>query len=168
MIKKMFLGVLALGLMATSCSDDDDNASSTSVLNVNLSGLESLGNDFVYEGWIIVDGAPVSTGVFTVDAMGNLSETSFSADATQLANATSFVLSIEPAVDPDPAPAATKILAGDFSGNSASVHSDNIVIASESTLTSMDDSIGNYILATPTDNDMTNEYSGVWLSLIHI
>jgi len=104
MIKKMFLG-LALGFFAISCSSDDDAAVATSSLNVNLSGLENLGADFVYEGWIIVDGNPVSTGTFTVNDSGALSRSAFTVNSDQLAAATKFVLSIEPTVDPDPAPA---------------------------------------------------------------
>ena len=154
MIKKMFLAVLALGFVATSCSSDDDNTSSVSTnsdLTLNLNGLEALGDDFVYEGWIIVDGAPVSTGTFTSISFPQ----TFSVNRTQLNNATAFVLSIEPAIDTDPAPAATKILAGDFSGVSASVDSNGIV-------GDFSASTGTYILATPTDTDDTNEESGVW------
>jgi hypothetical protein len=151
MIKKMFLAVLALGMLATSCSDDDDNNSSTTDLILNLDGLEALGDDFVYEGWIIVDGSPVSTGTFSSINFPQ----SFEVDAAQLAGATRFVLTIEPSVDPDPAPAATKILVGDFAGDTASVNSNGIV-ADFSTAS------GKYILATPTDMDDTNEESGVW------
>jgi len=42
-----------------------------SALRLDLSGLESLGPGYVYEGWIIVDGEPLSTGTFMVDAAGN-------------------------------------------------------------------------------------------------
>ena len=159
MIKKTVLGLLAIGLFAVSCSSDDDNNVPTNAdLTLNLDGLEALGGDFVYEGWIIVDGQPVSTGTFSSVTFPQ----TFSVNATQLNSATKFVLSIEPAVDPDPAPAPTKILAGDFSGNSASVNSNNTVVDSGSTLTSLADSTGKYILATPTDMDDTNEDSGVW------
>lgn len=147
----MFLAVLTLGMLATSCSDDDDNSPSTSDLVLNLSGLESLGNDFVYEGWLIVDGSPISTGTFSSVTFPQ----SFTVNTSQLSNATTFVLSIEPAIDNDPAPAATKILAGDFSGTSASVSSNGIV-------GDFSTSTGNYILATPTDTDDMNEESGVW------
>ena len=159
MIKKMFLAVLALGVFATSCSsDDDNNVVTTADLTLHLSGLEELGSDRVYEGWIIVDGAPVSTGTFTSVTFPQ----TFTVNAAQLAAATKFVLSIEPAVDPDPDPAATKILAGDFTGDSAQVNSDSVVIDAGSTLTTLSASTGNYILATPTDTDDTNESSGVW------
>lgn len=152
MIKKMFLAVLTLGMLATSCNnDDDDNSSSTTDLVLNLIGLEELGNDFVYEGWIIVNGSPVSTGTFS----SVIFPQSFTVNADQLISATAFVLSIEPTVDLDPAPAATKILAGDFSGNSASISSNGIV-------GDFSAASGNYILATPTDADDMNEESGVW------
>ncbi|WP_179352424.1 anti-sigma factor [Winogradskyella vidalii] len=152
MKKTMILAVLALGIFANSCSNDDDNNSSVnSNLTLNLDGLEALGDDFVYEGWIIVDGSPVSTGTFSsVDF-----PQTFSVNSEELDMATTFVLSIEPAVDSDPSPAATKILAGDFSGALASVDSNGIVADFSS-------ATGNYILATPTDTDDTNEESGVW------
>lgn len=150
MIKKMFFAVFAIGILATSCSNDDDGPTTANLI-LNLAGLEDLGTDYVYEGWIIVNGSPVSTGTFSSVTFPQ----TFTVDATQLANATTFVLSVEPAVDTDPAPAATKILAGDFTGNSASVSSNGIVADFTS-------ASGKYILATPTDNDDTNEASGVW------
>ncbi len=152
MIKKMFLALLVVGFFVTSCSSDDDNSPTTANLTLNLSGLEELGNDFVYEGWIIVDGSPVSTGVFTSVTFPQ----SFTVNTTQLNDATTFVLSIEPAIDTDPSPAATKILAGDFLGNSAAVNSNGLV-------GDFSASTGKYILATPTDgNGDVNEDSGVW------
>ncbi|WP_298896546.1 anti-sigma factor [uncultured Psychroserpens sp.] len=154
MIKKMFFAVLALSFVATSCSSDDDNNGPTnSDLTLNLSGLESLGSDFVYEGWIIVDGAPVSTGTFTSITFPQ----TFSVNTAQLNSATAFVLSIEPAVDPDPAPADTKVLRGEFTGNSATVNTGLIGDFSSAS--------GMFFLRTPTDetgtNNMNDEY-GVW------
>ncbi|WP_046744507.1 anti-sigma factor [Kordia zhangzhouensis] len=161
MIKKMFLG-LALGFFAISCSNDDDATPALANLNVNLNGLENLGADFVYEGWIIVNGSPVSTGTFTVNDAGNLSRTSFAVNADQLAAATTFVLSIEPAVDPDPAPAATKLLAGDFSGNTATVGLGPVTSSGN-----FDNASGVFFLRTPTDEipgtgNNGNDQYGVW------
>lgn len=148
----MYLAVMAMGLLSVSCSNDDDATPQieTSGLTLNLTGLEALGDDFVYEGWVIVDGAPVSTGRFSDVTFPQ----TFQVLSTQLAAATTFVLSIEPTVDPDPAPAETKVLAGDFSGTSANVNSN--LVADFSTVA------GTFILATPTDADDTNEESGVW------
>lgn len=148
-MKKVFLwAFIALGLITVSC-DDDDNPT-TGQLTLNLSGLEELGSTQVYEGWLIVNGAPVSTGTFSSVSFPQ----SFNVDYDDLKNATKFVLSIEPANDSDPAPSNTKLLAGDFTGNSASVNSGIVGDFSNAT--------GKYILATPTDSDMNNEDSGVW------
>jgi hypothetical protein len=158
MIKKTIFGLLAISLFAVSCSSDDDVTRSTANLTLNLQGIEALGDDYVYEGWIIVDGEPVSTGRFS----NVIFPQTFLVGINELNSASKFVLSIEPAVDSDPGPAATKILAGDFSGSSASVNSNNTVVDGGSTLTSLADATGKYILATPTDMDDTNEASGVW------
>ena len=79
MIKNTILAMLAIGVLTTSCDSDDDSAPKTADLTIDLTGLEALGNDFVYEGWVIVDGSPVSTGTFSsVDF-----PQSFSVDADQ-------------------------------------------------------------------------------------
>ncbi|MEZ4779193.1 MAG: anti-sigma factor [Flavobacteriaceae bacterium] len=152
-MKKMFIGVLSLAMSTISCTNNDDtnNPNPLGNLVLNLNGLEPLGTDFVYEGWIIVNGTPISTGTFSSVAFPQ----TFEMNAQMLSEATMFVLSIEPSNDPDPAPSATKILAGSFSGSNAEISSSTIVGDFSS-------SSGSYILATPTDTDDTNEESGVW------
>ncbi len=153
-MKRALLSLLAIAMISfTSCSDDDDTPS-TSNLTLNINGLENLGATEQYEGWIIVNDLPVSTGTFTVDDSGTLSQTSFSLDATQLAAATKFVLSVEPIPDTDAAPSAIKILAGDFSNNSASV--DTGIITDFSTIA------GKYVLTTPSTTITTDNNKGVW------
>jgi hypothetical protein len=151
MTRKFFASLAILSIIISSCSNDDESAPINGNLTLNLNGLETLGNDYVYEGWIIVDGNPVSTGTFSSVTFPQ----TFSVNATQLDNATAFVLSIEPAEDPDPSPASTKIISGDFSGSAASVNSTSLV-------GDFSNSTGKYILATPTDTDDSNEASGVW------
>lgn len=143
--------VCATVLFFASCENNDDDTPITSVLTINLEGLEELGDDFVYEGWLIVNGDAVSTGTFSSVVFPQ----SYTVNTVDLELASNFVLTIEPAVDSDPAPAATKILSGAFSGNSASVSSTEFV-------GDFSDSWGKYILATPTDTDDTNEESGIW------
>jgi len=129
-----------------------------SSLNLNISGLENLGSSAMYEGWIMVDGAPQTTGTFSVDASGNMSKTSFSINSDALAGATAFILTIEPNPDPSPEPSSTHIIAGDFSGNSA-----NLSIAHSAALgTDFTSAMGTYILATPTNGSESNENSGIW------
>jgi hypothetical protein len=127
-------------------------------LKLNLTGLPDVGANHVYEGWIIVNGNPVSTGTFSVNASGQLSGNEFMINESQLQNATAFVLTIEPKPDNDPAPSGIKILAGDFSGNAA-----NVSVSHSSALgNSFSTASGSYILATPTNGMGTNENSGVW------
>jgi hypothetical protein len=152
---KMYLILfLALGITLASCNKDDDPTS----LNLNITGLEDLGTSAQYEGWIMVNGAPLSTGTFNVDASGNLSRTSFPIEEGMLNGATAFILTIEPNPDNDPAPSDIHILAGDFSGSSASLS-----IGHGAALgTTFETASGSYILATPTDGTMDDEESGVW------
>lgn len=152
-MKKLILSVFAVSLLMTSCNSDDDSVSETPQLKLNLTGLENLGANYRYEGWLIVNGNPVSTGVFTVNDNGVLSKTSFDVNATTLANATKFVLSIEPTVDPSPAPSDTKYLVGDFSGKTATLSAG--IVGDFSTAT------GKYFLGTPT-NGNANPESGIW------
>lgn len=154
----MFLALMAIGFFATSCSDDDSsNEPKVSNLTLNLNGLEALGDDYVYEGWIIVDGKPVSTGTFS---SVNFPQ-SFPVDAAQLASATRFVLSIEPTVDPDPAPADTKLLVGDFSGDTANVWMGTVTTDAND----FSSASGTFFLRTPTDETGTNngnDENGIW------
>ncbi|MBU3012455.1 anti-sigma factor [Polaribacter vadi] len=151
MKKILKLAYLCAAFVLFASCENNEEVSTTGELVIDLTGLEELGSDFVYEGWLIVDGNPVSTGTFT----SVIFPQTYTVNNSDLNSASTFVLSIEPAIDSDPAPAATKLLAGDFSGNSANVTSTGIV-ADFST------SWGKYILATPTDDDASNEASGVW------
>ena len=155
--KLKFLAMAGVMIFA-SCNDDNNIDPpvdpTTQKIMVNLTGLDDLGSDFVYEGWLIVSGSPVSTGTFTVDADGVQSENEFTVNISDATNATKFVLSIEPASDSDPAPAATKILAGDFSGTSAEL--------SIAPVGDFSNASGKYILATPTNGMPNEENSGIW------
>ena len=127
-------------------------------LTVNINGLENLGDNFVYEGWIIVDDAPITTGTFTVNDAGIMSTNTFDVNQKSLEDATTFVLTIEPTIDPDAAPSNVHILAGDFSDDKASLTvSHSAALGNDFT-----SATGKYILATPTNGEMTNENSGVW------
>ncbi len=156
-IEKLMMPLALLALFFIySCDEDDEDPMAN--LTLSISGLEDLGSGYAYEGWIMVDGSPQTTGVFTVDGSGNLSKSSFSLDADALDKATAFILTVEPSPDPDPAPTAVHILAGDFSAKSASLS-----VAHGAALgNSFSNAAGKYILATPTNGDNNDEKSGVW------
>lgn len=159
---KISLMVASSLFLATACSEEEDNTTNNSALaplSLNITGLEDLGSDYHYEGWIIVDGSPVSAGIFNVDANGKLSEASFDLNQAQLSKASTYVLTIEPNPDPDPAPSDVHILAGDFTNSNASLSTSH----SAAIGTDFSTASGNYILATPTDGgSMTDELSGLW------
>lgn len=159
-VKSIILFALMALVFVTSCKkDEDEPVSTTGNLNIEITGLEDLGSDFSYEGWIIVEGKAVSSGVFEVDASGNMSKTSFEVALNDLNAAAAYVLTIEPNPDSDPNPSSVHILAGDFNGNSASLS----VAHSAALGNDFTTSTGAYILATPTDGGGdTNENSGVW------
>jgi len=162
-IKAIFyLTLISFSSLFIACENEDemdDNNTSATMLKLNIDGLEDVGSDYQYENWIIVDGAPVSAGLFTVNANGELSQTSFEVDQNQLNRTSAYVLTIEPNPDPDPAPSSVHILGGDFDGSSApATVSHPAAIGHDFT-----NSIGQYILATPTDGGITtDENSGVW------
>lgn len=74
-------------------------------LRFDLENVTPLGDGYVYEGWAIIGGDPMSTGRFTVDAEGGTTPASFTLTPEQVYDLSTFVITIEPAVGDDPAPA---------------------------------------------------------------
>lgn len=152
------LSLLSIGLFSSCTSENTTPESNTKDLELNIKGLEDLGANYKYEGWILVNGKPVSTGVFTVNAAGALSQTTFPIEKTNLSIATKFILTIEPFPDTDPNPTDTHLLAGDFSSNNASL----TIGAPEALTNDFTNAKGKYVLATPSDGENNNEKSGIW------
>ena len=128
-------------------------------LSLSFSGLESLGDDFVYEGWLLVDGAPVSAGRFSVDADGMPSPASFEVASATADAATLYILTIEPASNDDPAPADTHILAGAVSNGVATISIDHAAALG----TDFADAAGDFILETPSTGSIADDFAqGIW------
>lgn len=163
-IYAMFM--FAVLAMLSSCGDDDDTVTD-GTLTLSISDLGASATDEVYEGWIIVAGAPISTGVFTVDAQGVWSANTFTVPQVSLDAAEKFVLTVEPAGETgtDAAtPSALKILAGDFANGTANV-STNVAPAM---LGDFSNASGSYFLRTPTDEtdgNNGNDENGVWFGI---
>ena len=155
---KLFL-VMIIGVSVfISCSKDDDTPT-TSDLEVDLSGLEVLGDNFVYEGWVIVDGSPISTGRFTSVAFPQ----TFTVNTYDLTAATKFVLTIEPKIDSDTAPSDQKLIAGIFSGTTATIST-----ATAPAIGDFSAAAGQAFLRTPTDEtgmNNGNDENGVWFGI---
>lgn len=137
---------------------EQNQKAAKSKLSLDFTGLSPLGSHYRYEGWIIVDNAPISTGKFNITPAGVMAPSVFNVNKDDLANATAFVLTIEPHPDPDPAPASTHVLAGDFNEETAS-----LMISHPAALgTDFSGAMGTYILATPTTSTSADELSGIW------
>ncbi len=136
------------------------------VIDIKFPNLPVLSDSAVYEGWAIVDGAPVTTGRFNVDnrgrffdEAGNRIDKSFVLPGEIDVDA--FVLTIEPAVGDDPAPAETHILAGTFNKKGRT----KLTVDHPAALgADFSDASGSFILATPSNGagDAADERSGVW------
>ena len=173
--------LLGLALAAAACASDDDAAPANEpdttitqagddameddamedgrpIITIAFEGLEPLGDDFEYELWTIVEGAPVSGGVFDIDASGEV----IISGETHLyghEGATDVVISIEPADDTDPAPAPAKPLGGAIAEDGSFV----LGTSHPATLgTDFADTSGQFILGTPSDGPDNNELSGLW------
>lgn len=157
---KILLSILFVAIIAVfGCDDDQITQPNTGMLNIDINGLENLGSGYAFEGWIIVDGSPISTGIFSVDNNGALSQSSFELNLSDLQNATKFILTIEPSPDNDPAPASTHYLAGDFSNRSATITVEDPAAIGDDFLSAT----GPYILNTPSTASTDADYSaGIW------
>ncbi len=145
--------------MSDDAMSKDDGMMAKATLSLKFKGLNNPGEGWAYEGWLIVDGQPVSTGVFTINEKSMASATEFEVDAEALQNATAFVLTIEPSPDADPAPSPIHILAGDFQGDSATLS-----VAHPAALgTDFADVTGSYILGAPSSKMGAEDYrKGIW------
>jgi len=133
-------------------------AADTAYLEFESSGLEALGPDFVYEGWLIVDGAAVSAGRFSVLADGSLSRSEFAIEVDDLDAVTTYVLTIEPAVDADPGPSHVHILGGDFAGGTAELSAGHGAALGDD----FSSAAGQYILAAPSGGGSAGYENGIW------
>ena len=154
-ILKVGLLALAVGTLLSACGGND-----SPTLNLSSSGLENLGPNYVYEGWIMVDGSPKSAGRFSINDSGQLSQSTFALSATDAANATAYILTIEPALNDLPAPSDVHVLAGDINAQGAA----NLATQHAAALgTNFSSAQGAYILATPTTASLnTDEDQGIW------
>ena len=151
-------GFLGLTGCDTDASGEDGGSTDMRTIEWEIDGLEPLGDGYVYEGWIIVEGEPVSTGRFSVDGEGNASLGSFDVEQGDADRATKFVLTIEPEEGDDPAPSATKLLGGDFDGDSAALSvADGAALGDDFTGAG-----GQFLLETPTSEAADDYANGIW------
>ncbi|MFW9856939.1 MAG: hypothetical protein ACFFFG_17955 [Candidatus Thorarchaeota archaeon] len=146
-----FLLLIQLNTILVSAAEQSND------VTLSFTNLANPGEDH-YEGWVIVDGSPISTGKFTLNSTGDIVDL----EANPIDKftvefdpelATDFVLSLEPSGDTDSVPSAIKPLAGKITNNEATLaHNIGVGLSSIS---------GGYILASPTDPSVS-DLSGIW------
>ena len=153
-----------LMLLASGCLSNESPALGNPPLAFAVTGLPVLGEDFLYEGWVVFSGDrdPASTGRFTIDEVGN-----FVYQTTPviqgLENAITVILTIEPVDDDDPGPTVQRVLAGDVVGQDAILTIDHPAALA----TDFSEASGVYTLASPTSSSNDDELSGVWFMSIN-
>ena len=132
-------------------------ATSEPQLTLSFANLEDLGDDYVYEGWLITSEGPVSSGRFSLTGADD--QPTFSISSAIAADSSLFVLTIEPRFGDDPGPADTHVLAGAFVGDTAA-----LTVGHPAALgTDFDAAAGGYILETPTTAAVADDYrNGIW------
>ena len=157
--------LMVLAVIGTAACDDDPTDADPETLELSFTGLEPLTNGFHYEGWAIIDMAPVTTGKFNVDGNGGLVDMNGVAivggafdTGVDLSDATAIVITIEEDGDVDAVPASTHIVAGTVTGGSADLSVGHASALGDDFMGAS----GSYILATPTNGDNTDENSGIW------
>jgi len=158
------LALLVLTVVGATGVQAQSTPSNLVLVFTNLAPLDEATTG-LYEGWAIVDGMPVSTGVFNINESGQPVEPSGGAvieefDAGEdITLATDIKVSVEPPGDADPAPSGLIILGASVAGGMAELETAVPGLAMLETMTT-----GSYILATPSDNDTDpdNDNEGIW------
>jgi hypothetical protein len=131
-------------------------------MELSVENLAPVGPDLQYEGWIIVNEEPVSTGTFSIDENGDPDPSTFPIDGDQAAQASKAVISIEPDPDNDPAPSATKVLAGPINIGTTEATADLVVSDGAALDTDFSGAQGAYVLNTPTTSETEDYNQGIW------
>ena len=133
-------------------------------VSMTFDRLEDLGDGWVYEGWLIDNGIPVSSGHFTVTNSSTRSataqsKTNFTAYVSEKANLSTFFLTIESDQDPNTTPSDTRVIGGNFTNGIADAAPDHpAALGNDFTNAS-----GSYVLVTPSGASTSAPYyNGIW------
>ena len=146
--------ILGLGLVAFFMMQQ--GAMQNRSLRFTFTGIEDVSPAHL-EGWAIFGDEKISTGKFNVDSDGTIRnlegdlQDSFALNL-DLSQADMIVITIESEGDVDSIPSGVVLLVGQVNGN-------NVELAYPVDLNEIS---GNFILATPTNGDDSNENSGIW------
>jgi hypothetical protein len=156
-LRNLLLGLACVMFILMSC-DDDESSVRTSSMSIQMSGLTTPGAGYVYGVWLKEGEAYDFLGDFSLTSNGLLTKSLYSIESQRLAEASGLLITLEKEGGIGASPSDIRFLAGSFENKGAKLTMDhpdaiglNYSLASAA-----------YIRATPTDNDTTNEESGLW------
>ncbi|MRT94265.1 hypothetical protein [Ancylomarina sp. 16SWW S1-10-2] len=162
-MKKFIYASIASMLLFTACSEDDDNDSTTmSTITQKFENLPDLGNDYVYEGWLIGMGEnpdKTSTGRFT--NVEGVNYQSSEIDMDKASQAMAYVLTIEPKNETGIEllePSGLFFSKGSFSGDIASPSTDGALFESGD----LSAATGQFFLKAPSVGTVGSDANGIW------
>lgn len=124
-------------------------------------GLPTLDAAGAYQVWSIVDGEPVTGGLFDIAEDGELTtpDGDEAADIWAVGGLSDIVITLEPYPDSDPAPADTHVAAGAINPDGTlEFDIDHPAVFGHR----FDEAAGSFLLATPTNGPDSEELSGAW------
>ncbi len=152
------LGCLAfIFTIITSCDDDQGAVGSTTMV-LQFNGLTVPGGGYVYGVWLHENETYAALGEFTFNSDGNITNSLYSINKERLAAAQGVLITLEREGEIGSAPSSARVLSGDFINKGAQL----TVHHSEALGEDFTTSSASYVLATPTDLDSQNEFSGLW------
>lgn len=152
------LAIIAIGLVFTSCSKNDEETVKT--ITQSFQNLPDLGANYVYEGWLIVGNEKISTGRFTNTEGANYS--SGLIDIVKANAATTYVLTIEPTMEVGAdllSPSGWIFSRGNFTNTTAILSTADALFSGSDNL---ETATGNFFLKAPSVGTTGSDANGIW------
>ena len=176
-MKRIVLIISFVFMVLVGCEKNDilSNDEQISAVELNVTGLQALGDSAWYELWLVGASGTSSVGVFSVDDQGLLTPSRFDVNLGYIQEASKFLLTVEE--DDVPGTRFTTVQVNDTTTRVDTTFAEsNYLLAAaliqanqahvsigEETVLDFDfmSATGTYMLATPTD-DQVAETSGIW------
>ena len=159
MMKKITtLAIIAIGFLFVSCSKSDELTEKT--ITQSFQNLPELGDNYVYEGWLIVGNEKISTGRFS--STEGAKHSSDLLDISMVNAATTYVLTIEPATETGAdltSPSGWIFSKGNFTNNTASPSTNDALFSGS---TNLETATGNFFLKAPSVGTTGSDANGIW------
>ncbi|MBP2833536.1 anti-sigma factor [Aquimarina sp. U1-2] len=143
--------IIAVAILAVSCSSDDGPPTST--LEVNALNVVTLQGSAIYQAWLRTNGNTISLGTF----QDNSFPKTFSVLTEDLNNANEFFITIESSASNTPS--NTRLASASFNGSSNTAQ-----LSSLQTIGDFNGISGNFVLRTFTGATANGDPNGIWFT----